>query len=500
LENHYHIVTKEKFDILKEQGTQRYLDIAGVIIVALDRNGEITLINKRGCEILGYREDELLHRNWFEVCVPKKDRQARKKTFAKFLSDTGEVVEYNDNMVITKSGLQRVIAWHDVIIRDEQGNPTGTLSSGEDITERRMAEEAVHEREERIRAIVETAVDGIITINDHGIVESMNSAVERLFGYMRTEVIGNNITLLMPSPYQEEHDTYIHNYLNSGEKKIIGIGRETVGRKKDGTIFPINLSVSEFFVGKHRMFTGIVHDLTEQKHLQEQIIRSERLAIIGKMAAKVAHEVRNPLSSISLNAELLEDEIENLESDNNHEAKSLIKSMIREIDRVTSLTDEYLQFSRLPESQPVKGSFNDLVAEIIEFMGTEFTQNSIEFEYLKSTSPFAVRIDRTQIRRALLNIVRNAVESMPRGGKLTIWTEQNRRFGIINIQDTGFGIPADKVQHIFDPFFTTKDFGTGLGLAITRQIIDEHGGRISCKSKVTEGTTFRLELPLHENQ
>jgi signal transduction histidine kinase len=300
----------------------------------------------------------------------------------------------------------------------------------------------------------------------------------------------------MPTPYREEQDTYLSSYLKTGRKKIIGIGREVMGMRKDGATFPLRLSVSEFKVGDRRMFTGIVHDISEQKTLQHQILQTERLAIIGKMAAKVAHEIRNPLSSISLNAELLQDEISDYDCNDTSEATSLLKSMIREIDRVSALTDEYLQFSRLPVSQPVRANFDELIRDMKESMDAELKQKKIDLDFQPANQPLRIRIDRSQFRRALLNIVRNAIEAMPQGGKIAIWSEQKNDRAILYIQDSGTGISEDMLDKIFDPFFTTKDFGTGLGLAVTQQVISEHGGQIACSSKMGVGTTFAIELPL----
>ncbi|MCG8603873.1 PAS domain S-box protein [bacterium] len=605
---------------------QNYLDIAGVMFVALGATGEITVINKKGCSVLGYEEGELLGKNWFDKCLPSSIREEVKQTFQRLMAGEGESVEYYQNPVLTKTGEERLIAWHNAVLTDEDGNNVGTLSSGEDITDRKLAEAALQESQRslttllsnlpgmayrcrndknwtmefvsegcldltgyhpseltgnrrlafnkliavdheknvwdevqaalrertpfqleyqitaksgqekwvweqgqgvfssddeltgiegfitdisgrvkaenalqesmaRIRAIVETAVDGIITIDERGIMESFNQSAERMFGYKAQEMIGENVRRLMPSPYRDEHNHYISNYLNTGERKIIGFGREVVGLRKDGSTFPLYLAVSEIDLGERRVFTGIVRDLTQQKAMQEQILQSERLAVIGKMAAKVAHEIRNPLSSVSLNAELLEDEIQELGS-HNDEAKSLLKSMIQEIDRVTALTDEYLQFSRLPESNPMKGQFSDLLGDVREFIDSELAQKRIEFEFEDTNPTFSVRLDPTQFRRVLMNLIRNAIESMPQGGKLRIWTEKDGKMGILNIQDNGTGIPKEKLEKIFEPFFTTKDFGTGLGLAITQQIVREHGGRISCKSQIGRGTRFRIELPL----
>ncbi|MGH7596666.1 MAG: sensor histidine kinase [bacterium] len=218
------------------------------------------------------------------------------------------------------------------------------------------------------------------------------------------------------------------------------------------------------------------------------------------MAAKVAHEIRNPLSSISLNAELLEDEVGSYDGVNTAEAKTLLKSIIAEIDRVTALTEEYLQFSRLPESQLVHGNVNEVIEEIVELLRHGLAKKKIEIECPVQKARLEIRFDRVQIRRALLNIIRNAIDAMPKGGKLKIWLEKKDQKALIHIEDTGIGISDHELQKIFDPFFTTKDFGTGLGLAIVQQIIDEHNGQISCQSRVGEGTTFSIALPLDKTE
>jgi len=475
--------------------TRQFLDIAGGIIVALNPKGEIILINKKGCSILGYTESKLLGSNWFDFCIPQKHRAEVNATFDKIIRGELAAVEQYENPVLTKSGQERFITWTNSLLTDENGDTIGTLSSGLDITERKQMEESLRETTAHLRAIVNTAVDGIITINESGAIESVNSSVEELFGYTAEELVGRNVTVLMPSPYREEHNSYIANYTRTGKKKIIGIGRETVGQRKDGSTFPLRLSVSEFMIGSHRKFTGIVHDISEQQVLQNQILQSERLAIIGKMAAKVAHEIRNPLSSISLNAEMLQDEISAYDCNDTSEATSLLKSIIREIDRVSALTDEYLQFSRMPVSQPMKANFDELIRDMKESLEGELKQKKIDFIFRPASHPLRVRIDRGQFRRALLNIIRNAIEAMPHGGKIDIRAEQRNEKAILHIQDSGAGIPEEMVDKIFDPFFTTKDFGTGLGLAVTQQVVSEHGGQITCSSKLGSGTTFSIELP-----
>ncbi|MDZ7343651.1 MAG: ATP-binding protein, partial [candidate division KSB1 bacterium] len=202
----------------------------------------------------------------------------------------------------------------------------------------------------------------------------------------------------------------------------------------------------------------------------------------------------------SLNAELLEDELLSYESINTEEAKALLKAIISEIDRVTALTEEYLQFSRLPESQLTRGDIHLVLEEIIDFLRYELIQKRIEVElHLRHPAP-PVRFDRAQMRRALLNIIRNAIEAMPKGGRLKIWTEQRDKDACIHIEDTGIGIPDEAIGKIFDPFFTTKDFGTGLGLVVVQQIVSEHGGQVLCSSQIGKGTRFSIILPIEKTE
>ncbi len=238
-------------------------------------------------------------------------------------------------------------------------------------------------------------------------------------------------------------------------------------------------------------------DITELKNLEKEVLQAERWATIGKMAAKVAHEIRNPLSSISLNAELLEDEIGSYRSVSTDEAKALLKSIISEVERVNALAEEYLQFSRLPHIKLSPSHLTDVIEEVLEFLRRELIQNKITVQFDINKNVPEMLFDRDQLRRVFLNIVRNAMEAMPKGGELRIWTEKRDHYQVVHVADTGAGIPEETLDRIFVPFFTTKDFGTGLGLAIVKQIIDEHGGQISCRSKLGAGTTFSIALPLN---
>lgn len=485
---------KETEAALRES-ERRYETLAAsapVGIFRTDAKGQCIYVNKKWCELSGLSAEAAIGEGW-SASLHSEDRT---HVLSEWQRAAGEETPFHLEYRFERpdGGVSWVVG-QAIAEYDDNENLVGFVGTVTDISEVKLTYEALEEQETQNRAIVETAVDAVITIDSRGIVRTVNSSMTRLFGYGPDEIIGKNVNLLMPSPHHENHDNYIHNYIGSGQRKIIGIGREVTGRRKDGSIFPIRLSVSEFYLGERRMFTGIIQDMTEQKALEQKILQSERLAVIGKMAAKVAHEVRNPLSSISLNAEMLEEEIETCVSENAEEARGLLKSMIGEIDRVAALTDEYLQFSRLPQSVPAEADLHELISEVVELCHAQFGQHGIELERKGGSGELVAIFDRAQLRRVLLNLMRNAVEAMPTGGKLGLETVKNSGSVIIKIADSGVGIPPDMVDNIFSPFFTTKDFGTGLGLAIAQQIISEHQGQITCQSDLGEGTVFRIELP-----
>ena len=231
----------------------------------------------------------------------------------------------------------------------------------------------------------------------------------------------------------------------------------------------------------------------EERELR--LIRSERLAGIGKIAAQITHEVRNPLSSIGLNAELLEEELGQLAA--SAEALKLARAIVKEVERLGEITEEYLNFARLPRPKLEGEDLNDLVSSLLGFMNGELTARGIQVASALAANLPAVPLDENQMRQALLNLMRNAAEAMATGGQLSVETGRDAGDWVcVRIRDTGEGIPEENRAKIFDPFFSTKRSGTGLGLSLTQQIVAEHGGSIDVDSAVGKGTTFTVRLPL----
>ncbi len=343
----------------------------------------------------------------------------------------------------------------------------------------------------------QNSTDAIIITNIHGKITEANTAFLKLFGYSHEEVIGRTTSFLRSS---RTNDEFYRKMWTSLEEKGEWKG-EIYNRTKSGEEIPVWLSITSVYEDDKRVgYMGFEIDMRPQKKLEKRILQSERLAVIGKMAAKVAHEIRNPLSSISLNTELLEDEIRTEFGSLPEEAETLLQTIIGEVDRVANLSEEYLQFSRLPEAEITLCHIDELVRDVVDFIEPEANTVGIQIitRIEDDIPPFP--FDYQQIRRVMLNLYRNAIEAMKNGGLIRTEVARKEDEVEIRISDTGDGIPDEYGKKIFDPFFTTKDLGTGLGLAITKQIITEHGGRITYESQVRNGTTFIIRLPLYASE
>ncbi len=363
------------------------------------------------------------------------------------------------------------------------------MYTGEDITRFKEVEHALKNRENRIKAILDNAVEGIITINMEGTVETFNPAAAHIFGYATSEVIGQNIKMLMPEPYFSEHDFYLSSYLKTSVPKIIGKGREVLGRRKDGTIFPMHLSVSVVKVAQNMLFTGIIRDLTEYKKMQDDVARSQHLAMVGEMAATIAHEIRNPLAGISGALQII---CEGLGADDPH--SEILGEVFEQVVRLSKSVNDLLMFTKKWEPVRQHFSLEELVSKVSRTASMESAFKQVDFDIDLAQGAWAY-IDPMLVEQILWNLFQNARDACSGKGVITVRSENVGKFTRLSISDNGSGIEPETLAKIFKPFFTTKTQGTGLGLPITKRIMEAHGGDVQIKSVIGEGTEIILGFP-----
>ena len=337
--------------------------------------------------------------------------------------------------------------------------------------------------------IIRSVHAGILVTDAHGVITTLNPPAEKLWNLNPDKTIGRRLSELPIAPA-------LSKLTDSWEKVLLDQERllfESVEFSAGSRQVLVDLYVSPL-VGADGNAQGVLlvgEDVTEKMRTKQALLQSERLATIGRMSALVAHEIRNPLSSIGLNAELLEDEI----SAKSKEPRKILHAIAREVERLTEITDEYLKFARLPKPHLAPENLNELISGLLSFVQGEFSGASIEVKHQPDPGVSLVRADEGQLRQAFLNLLRNSIESMPSGGTLTVSTEQSDGVIRVRISDTGEGIDNACLDRIFDPFFSTREGGTGLGLSLTQQIVAEHGGTIACESSPGQGTSFVVELP-----
>lgn len=357
---------------------------------------------------------------------------------------------------------------------------------------------------ERFRAVIDNAHDAIIAIDAQGRVELFNPAAERIFGYASEEVLGRNVNMLMPQPYHREHDGYIHNYLTTGKPRIIGTGREVEALHKDGTIFPIDLSVGEIRSNTGRGFIGVIRDNT-QRHQAEQRVRElnaelihvSRLTAMGQLSSSLAHELNQPLTAIMNYAEAARHVIEASGAAVPSNVQDLLVKTVGQAERAGQIIRRLRSFVEKAPAERHLEELNKIVTEAsnLATIGARVDGIRVQFDLDAALAPISV--DKIQIQQVVVNLVRNAIEALRDAGRreLTIGTRTRGEGQEVWVQDTGPGIPHDIMSRLFTPFVTSKKDGMGIGLSISRSIIEAHDGRLWVEAPRSGGTIFRFVIP-----
>jgi len=456
-------------------------------IVVIDSKGHIEAFNRGAERLFGYPALEVIGRN-VSILMPSPYHEEHDGYIAGYLtSGTPHIIGIGREVTGRRrdgTSFPLHLSVGEMVIGGER-KFTGVLH---DLSDRVNLEKQLRSSEARWRAIIESAVDAIIVIDAHGRVEAFNPAAERLFGYREGEMRGQNVNMLMPSPYHEEHDHYLARYHATHVKKIIGIGREVIGRRKDGSTFPVHLSVGEMVLDGETRFTGILHDLTERTRIEAQLREQAALARLGEMAAVLAHEVKNPLAGIRGAIQIIGGRLPRDGKD-----ALITQEIISRIDALNGLMKDLLLFARPPQPKPMTVDLSALVRATADLLDADPALKSIHVE-MDGSAP-AVRADPDLLKIVFVNLLVNGAHAMDGHGTIRVSLSAHDSTAEVTFADSGPGIPEDVRARIFTPFFTTKSRGSGLGLPTAKRLVEAHNGTISVACPPGGGTRVSVRLP-----
>ena len=466
---------------------QSIIDSAVDGIIVIDAAGVIESFNRGAERLFGYAAAEIIGQN-VSILMPSPDRERHDGYIARYLA-TGDARIIGIGREV--DGRRRdgsLVRLHLSVGEMEVAGERKFTGMVHDLTKRAELEEQLRNSEARWRSIIESAVDGIVVIDAGGRIESFNPAAERLFGYAEREVLGRNVNILMPSPYREEHDGYLSRYLATGVQKVIGVGREVTGVRRDGTTVPLHLSVGEVVVGGERKFTGILHDVSARVRIEEQLREQSTLARLGEMAAVVAHEVKNPLAGIRGAIQVIGRRLPEGSTD-----AVIAKEIIDRIDALDVLMKDMLLFARPPSVRAAPIEIGQLVEKTAHLLSGDPAFRDVRVE-IAGTAP-AINADPELLRIVLHNLLVNSAHAMQGRGTIHVSLAAVDSWCQLTVTDRGPGISREALDKIFTPFFTTKARGSGLGLPTAKRLIEAHRGSIVVASPDSGGTAVTIRLP-----
>jgi two-component system, LuxR family, sensor kinase FixL len=342
-----------------------------------------------------------------------------------------------------------------------------------------------------LRSAVENTNEAFVTIDEKHEVVLFNRAAEKVFGYSREEVIGRDLGIIMAPGCSQDHRNAVEKYVKTRHARRIGHDTELIAARKGGKTFPANISFSVSEVDEKLYFTAIVTDLTEKKELQKKIAESERLAALGQFVAEITHEIRNPLMMIGGFANQL------LRQSSDDKIISKLNVISGEVLRLERLLSELKDFYQPGVMKYEKIDVAGLLTEIITFIRHDCIKKDINVEFSENESPIIIKADRDKLKQVILNLIKNAIEAMDKGGSIQVKSREENGYVEISIEDDGCGIAACDRERVFSPFFTTKKNGTGLGLSISKGIIEAHeGSSFTLTSEEGKGSTFKIIMPI----
>ncbi len=458
--------------------------------------------------LFGIPQDAAVSYDLFLSLLEPRDRERIEREIAR-------VVEFGGNFdmsfrVGAASGAGQWIRERGGLVTDEAGVARHVSGIAFDINGEKQLEETLRTRENHLRSILDTVPDAMIVIDGHGIMQFFSAAAERQFGYAEHEAIGQNVSMLMPEPDRARHDGYLARYHATGERHIIGIGRIVTGKRRDGTTFPMHLTIGEMQSGGEPYFTGFVRDLTEHQQtqarlqeLQSELVHVSRLSAMGEMASALAHELNQPLAAISNYMKGSRRLLAGSADPNTPKIESAMDRAAEQALRAGQIIRRLRDFVSRGESEKRVESLSKLIEEAGALGLAGAREQNVQLRFSLDPESDLVLADRVQIQQVLVNLFRNALEAMaqsPRRELIVRNATVADDMVEIEVSDTGSGFHDDVKPNLFQTFFTTKETGMGVGLSISRSIIEAHGGRMWAESNAAGGATFRFTLPAADSE
>jgi len=483
---------------------QQYLDIAGVMIISIDANQRVTLINQKGCQILGYEEEEIIGKNWFTHFIPERFRDEVRRVFGKLMSGEIEPVEYFENPVLTKNGDERIIAWHNTLLHAKKGKALGTLGSGEDITEKKKAVELLTESEKKYSTLVEQAQDAIVIVQDW-ILKFVNKAAVKMTGYTEEELIGKPFSDLLGLGAREKQ-IQIHKERIEGRSAPPYYESNIVC--KDGTVRNVDLFVRNIKYHGNCATMAIVRDITERKRFEEELFIAKEAAEAGSKAkseflANMSHEIRTPMNGIIGMLYLL------LDTHLTKQQEEYIDMAKTSADSLLFLLNDILDFSKIEarrlDLEEINFDLQKILESTIDELSLKAHKQGLELIYdIKPDIPIFLIGDPNRLRQIIINLGGNGIKFTETGEVLIVCEvySKDKKSVLLHftVSDTGIGIPKEKLKLIFENFrqvdgSTTRTYGgTGLGLSISKQLSEMMGGEIWVESELGKGSTFHFTV------
>jgi two-component system, LuxR family, sensor kinase FixL len=474
-------------------------------VAVFDSERRLLAVNPAALAMAGVGSiDELRDRMPFEMIAPESQAEYAER-FAATLRGDAEVQAPFRFETQSRDGIHRVLECRMARLDEQSFGMTAVLVVSRDIGTREELQNELADGNALLQAILATVPDAMVVIDEHGLITSFSAAAEKLFGYREEEVLGRNVSLLMPAPHHEAHDGYLRRYLETGEKRIIGIGRTVDGLRCDGSTFPMELAVGEARTGEHRAFTGFITDLSERieaeaqlQKVQSDLAHASRLSAVGTLASSLAHELNQPLTAVANYVSAARDM---LDPDQATESAAFLNEALseaaKEAVRAGQIIRRLRDFVSRGEVEMQILSLGNLVQDATSLGLVGAREKGVEWWIEIDREVESVLADRVQIQQVMVNLMRNAIEAME-GAATKHLIIRARPFGTdqveVSVEDTGPGIALEIQQNMFQPFTSTKAQGMGLGLSICRTIVEAHGGRLTMETPEAGGTIFRFTL------